>query len=452
MDQVALNPSRQILYMALALGVTLPGVALRLTGTHPDPVIGALLYGMAIVGAAFILSWAAEVIQLDIAAGLALALLALIAILPEYAVDFVFTMKAGQEFAETGEATVYGPLALANMTGGNQLLIGFGWPLVILLGTWRVRRTQAPPEDAENTTATTIHLDRSQSVEIAYLAIASLYGLTLFLKDHLTLWDAAILIAIYVFYLRRLSGAPPSAPHLVGPSAYIGSLPKITRRIINYAAFVVAAIVILLCAEPFAEAIVEMGEALGISNFLLVKWIAPLASEAPELLVAALFAWRLAARTGFGALISSKVNQWTLLVGTLPIVFSIFSGTLHGLPLGPVQRVELMVTAAQSVFAVAIVASRSVSTKEAWVMLSLFILQLLESGITELGHISEEASAQARIGSRNRVPPRRSLGVTQGRADSGPGGEGRSPHPLGPTRRGVAASAATPFSVSVSVG
>jgi cation:H+ antiporter len=141
-----------------------------------------------------------------------------------------------------------------------------------------------------------------------------------------------------------------------------------------------------------------MGEALGISEFLLVKWIAPTASEAPELLVAALFAWRLAARTGFGALISSKVNQWTLLVGTLPIVFSIFSRTLHGLPLGTVQRVELMVTAAQSVFAVAIVASRSVSTKEAWVMLSLFVLQLLESGLAELGHISEDASAAARIG------------------------------------------------------
>jgi hypothetical protein len=57
-----------------------------------------------------------------------------------------------------------------------------------------------------------------------------------------------------------------------------------------------------------------------------------------------------------------------------------------------------MVTAAQSVFAVAIVASRSVSTKEAWAMLSLFIAQLLESGLAELGHISEETSAQARIG------------------------------------------------------
>lgn len=398
MENVDLDPRRQILFVSLAFGVTFPGVFIRITGGHPDPVVGAFLFGLAIVGAAFILSWAAEVVQLDIAAGLALALLALIAILPEYAVDFVFTAKAGQEFAEAGQATQYGPLALANMTGGNQLLIGLGWPLVILLGTYRARKTRASPQRAEGTTETTINLERSQSVEIAYLAIASLYGLTLFLKDTLTLWDAGILVTIYILYLRRLSGAPSTTPHLVGPSAYIGSLPKRRRRIINYTSFAVAAGVILLCAEPFAEAIVEMGAAIGVSEFLLVKWIAPTASEAPELLVAALFAWRLAARTGFGALISSKVNQWTLLVGTLPIVFSVFSRTTHGLPLDRQQRVELMVTAAQSVFAVAIVASRSVNTREAWVMLSLFIAQLLESGLAELGHISEEGSAQARIG------------------------------------------------------
>ncbi|HJQ92494.1 MAG TPA: sodium:proton exchanger, partial [Acidimicrobiia bacterium] len=254
---------QQILFMSLALAATLPGVYLRITGIHPEPILAAILYGMAIVGAAFILSWAAEVIQMDIAAGLALALLALIAILPEYAVDFVFTAKAGQEFAETGAATQYGPLALANMTGGNQLLIGLGWPMVILIGTWRVKKTRVAPSEAEGTTPTEINLSRSQSVDIAYLTIASVYGLTLFLKDELSLFDAAVLVTIYVLYLRRLSGAPTHEPHLVGPSAYIGSLPKRTRRIINYAMFVVAAGVILLCAEAFAESIIELGEAIG---------------------------------------------------------------------------------------------------------------------------------------------------------------------------------------------
>src|SRR3970040_1477976 len=102
METVDFDPRRQILYVSLAFGVTLPGVFIRLTGAHPDPVFAAFLFRMAIVGAAFTLSWAAEVVQLDIAAGLALALLALIAVLPEYAVDFVFTARAGHEFADTG--------------------------------------------------------------------------------------------------------------------------------------------------------------------------------------------------------------------------------------------------------------------------------------------------------------------------------------------------------------
>ena len=185
---------------------------------------------------------------------------------------------------------------------------------------------------------------------------------------------------------------------MVGPSAYIGSLPKRQRRAVNYAGFVAAAGVILAVAEPFAESIIELGQAIGVSDFLLVKWIAPLASEAPELLVAVLFAWRLAASTGIGALISSKVNQWTLLVGTLPIVFAIFAGQFIGLPLDSVQRVELWVTAAQSAFAVAIIASRSVSRTAAWAMLGLFVAQLGESGLAEVGLLSAEASTQARIG------------------------------------------------------
>jgi cation:H+ antiporter len=398
MESPETHPGRQIALVLIALLAVLPGVVLRITGTHPEPLTGAIVFGVAIVGAAFILSWAAEVIQLDIAAGLALALLALIAILPEYAVDFVFTAKAGAEFAETGAAARYGPLALANMTGGNQLLIGLGWPLVILIGTWRVRKTGSPPELAEGTTGSQINLARSQSVDIAYLTIASLYGMTLFLKDTLNPFDAVVLISIYVLYLRRLVGAPTGEPHLVGPSAYIGALPRRTRRLVNYTMFVVAAGAILACAEPFASSILELGEKIGVSEFLLVKWIAPTASEAPELLVATLFAWRLSSRTGLGALLSSKVNQWTLLVGTLPIVFSIFAGALHGLPLDEVQKVELLVTAAQSVFAVAIVASRSVSRREAWVMLSLFVLQLFESALAEMGHLSATMSTHAREG------------------------------------------------------
>ena len=398
MEHPPIHKGRSIAWMAAAAGICIPGLVLRLSGQHINPIIAALIFGLAIVGAAFILSWAAEVIQLDVGSGLALALLALIAVLPEYAVDFVLTANAGREFADTGSADMWGPLALANMTGANQLLIGLGWPMVILLGTWRVKRSGATPAQAEGATPTTIYLVRSQSVEIAFLTIASVYGLTLWFKDTLTLFDAAILVTIYVLYMIRLSGASASEPHLVGPSAFIGSLPKAQRRVINILGFVFAAGIILAVAEAFAESLIELGEEVGISEFLLIKWLAPLASEAPELLIAALFAWRLAARTGLGALISSKVNQWTLLVGTLPIVFAIFARQMTGLPLERVQQLELWVTAAQSVFAVAIIASRSVTNREAFAMLGLFILQFTESWLAEAGVISEALSEAARIG------------------------------------------------------
>lgn len=369
------KPNRQIAYLIAALVITMPGVIIRLAANGTGAVMSTVVFGLAIVGAAFMLSWAAEVVQLDISAGLALALLALIAVLPEYAVDFVFTWKAGSEPAR------FAPLALANMTGANQLLIGLGWPLVVLIGTWRIRVSKNGELAEKTVTHEEVHLERKQSVEIAYLTIATIYGLFLPLRQSITLLDAIFLVGLYVAYLFRIAKAPAESPELIGPAALIGMLGKKRRRAVNAVMFLVAAGVILLCAEPFAESLVHLGETAGIDEFLLVKWLAPLASETPEFLVAGLFAWRLAASTGLGALLSSKVNQWTLLVGTLPIVFAISSQSNMGLPLDEQQRVELFVTAAQSVFAVAVLANRNMDRKEAWIILGLFGAQFVSSWV-----------------------------------------------------------------------
>jgi cation:H+ antiporter len=360
----------QLLALSLAIGLTLPGIVSRIAGLHPTAWIAATLFGLAVVGSAFVLAWAAEALQLDVSQGLALAVLALIAVLPEYAVDFVFTWKAGKDPHE------YAPLALANMTGGNRLLIGVGWSLVVLLAAWRMRRI-AKADGYTGPLDDDVKLGRSHSIEIAFLGVATLYSLTLPLKRTLALFDAVVLIGLFVAYMVRIARAPAEEPHLVGPAQLIGSLPQTRRRIVIGALLVFAAGVILLCAEGFAEALVETGSEFGISKFLLVQWLAPLASEAPELLVAGLFAWRLNTEAGLGTLVSSKVNQWTLLVGSLPIVFAISSGTLHGLPLDSLQREELFLTAAQSAFAVAVLANRSISVKEAFALLGLFLSQFL---------------------------------------------------------------------------
>ncbi len=141
--------------------------------------------------------------------------------------------------------------------------------------------------------------------------------------------------------------------------------------------FAFAGAVILLVAEHFAEALVDTGRELGMGEFVLVQWLAPLASEAPELLVAGLYAWRLKTGEALTTLVSSKVNQWTLLVGTLPLVFAFASGGLHGLPVDPKQREELLLTAAQTVFAVGILVDLSISLGEAAALFGLFWAQFV---------------------------------------------------------------------------
>jgi len=383
------HPGRQQLSIVIALAVMVPGVVLRIADGHLDSALMALIFGLAIVGSAFLLSWAAEAAQLDISAGLAIAVLAFIAVLPEYAVDLVFAVKGGNAFEEFGR-TCQSPadliagresncsLALANMTGANRLLIGLGWTMVVFVAWWRYRK--------RGQRMAGITLDRSHSVELAYLAVATVYCLTLPLKSSITLVDAAVLVAIFASYTIRISRAPAEEPHLVGPARWIGGFSTAGRRASVVALFLVAATVILLCAEHFAEALVETGREFGIGEFFLVQWLAPLASEAPELLVAGLYAWRLNTNAGLGTLVSSKVNQWTLLVGTLPIAFAIASGSTHGLPIIARQQEELLLTAAQSFFALAILLNLSMSLREAGVLFVLFWTQFIAGAVVPEEH------------------------------------------------------------------
>jgi cation:H+ antiporter len=356
--------------LALATLATLPGVIARVSGAGLGDVIAPVVFGFAILGSAFLLAWAAETLQLDVSQGLALTVLALIAVLPEYAVDFTFAYKAGEDPEK------FAPLALANMTGGNRLLIGIGWSMVVLVAAWRMTSI-ARKRGYRGELDTDVQLERPHAIEITFLGLATIYSLTLPLKHTLTLVDAVILIAIFVWFVCRLWRAPAEEPHLVGPARLIGALPTTQRRVIVGVLLAYAAATIFLCAEPFADSLVHLGEQAGISTFLLVQWVAPLASEAPELLVAGMFAWRLNTSAGLGTLLSSKVNQWTLLVGSLPIVYAISAGHVTGLPLDSLQREELFLTAAQSVFAIAVLCNRRMSVREAWMLFGLFISQFV---------------------------------------------------------------------------
>ena len=87
---------------------------------------------------------------------------------------------------------------------------------------------------------------------------------------------------------------------------------------------------------------------LGVDEFLLIHWLAPLASEAPAISIAILFVLSGRAAAGLTAMISDKINQWTLLVGMLPLAMSFGASSIMALPLDARQHEEFFLTAALS--------------------------------------------------------------------------------------------------------
>lgn len=80
-------PPALILRITVCLAIAAPAIGLRMTGIHTVPVLDMLIFGAAVVAAAFLLAWAAEAAQKDISGALAIAILALIATTPAERLD-----------------------------------------------------------------------------------------------------------------------------------------------------------------------------------------------------------------------------------------------------------------------------------------------------------------------------------------------------------------------------
>jgi cation:H+ antiporter len=358
-------PTKLIRPLAIAILLTIPALALRFSGAHPPGPIGLLFFGTAVVASSFLLAWAAEAARVDISGPLAIALLAVVAVLPEYAVDLYFAYTAGHNPA-------YIPYAAANMTGSNRLLLGLGWSVVVIV-------TLVVASRRSGRTVKELVLESGHRVELGFLAIASVVAFVIPLTGQISLLLGGALLGFFVFYLWKVTRAEATEPDLVGTAARIGGLTDRARRRLVIFLFVFAAAVILASAEPFANSLVSTGRALGIDQFLLVQWLAPLASEAPEFIVAILFALHGKGGDAIGTLISSKVNQWTLLVGSLPIAYLIGGGGT-ALVLDGRQVEEFLLTATQTLLGVAALLALRFPRWLAATLLGLFALQFAFPG------------------------------------------------------------------------
>jgi cation:H+ antiporter len=357
----ATAPSRRLARPLVIVAVVIcPALVARILGLHPVPIVGLIIYGAAVVAASFVLAWAAEAAQMDVSGGLAVAVLGVIAVLPEYAVDLYYAYTAGH-------VPAYTQYAAANMTGSNRLLMGLGWPVVVLISVWVARRSTGRKVNA-------LDLDVSNRVEIGFLMIAGVAAFVVPATGHIHIAFGIVLLAWFGFYLYRLSRGEVEEPELVGTAAALGALPDKARRIAVSTLFVLAAAVIVTCAKPFAESLIDAGTQLGIDRFLLVQWLAPLSSEAPEFIIATIFAARGKGGIAIATLISSKVNQWTLLVGSLPVAF-VLGGGGSSIHLDGRQIEEMVLTAVQTLMGVALILGLRFRRWAAWALLGLFVVQ-----------------------------------------------------------------------------
>lgn len=364
--------------LAGAVGLTAPWLVLWLTGGELPTGAVVAVSGIAVLGGSFLLAWGAETAEKDVPRAFAIAVLAVLAVAPEYAVDALYAWNAGA-FHGTARGTEAAHLAVANMTGANRILIGIGWSGIALFTVYRARATgDLAVERRSGFLADALLLDRDINLELTFLFLATLWALVVPLNGGIDALDMVFLVGLYVAYIAViLRGDVETAEEHVGVPGALQQYPKPYRIAIVLSLFAYSGLIIFTAVEPFAHGLEQIGQSIGIPSFFMIQWIAPLASESPELIVVAYLVNKARSTAGFSALISSKLNQWTLLIGTLVVVYSIALGQYGPLPFDQKQAGEIWLTAAQSFFALSLLINLELSVREALALLVLFVSQVV---------------------------------------------------------------------------
>ncbi len=328
-------------------------------------VLSALWTFPSILLSSFFIAWGAEAGQFLISQGLALAILAWLQTLPEFAVEAVIAWNAGKDPSQTH-------LAIANFTGSLRLLVGLGWPMIYFVAAAFRRRLLA------------VKLDDEHSVEVFGLLLPIAYFTFIWWKGSLTVWDAIPLTATYVLYLWILWKIPPrkedqeSLDDLGAVPRRVMALSPGTRNWAILVLFLAGGVLLYFSAHPFLESMLALSASLGVSTFVFVQWVAPFLSEFPEKLSA--FYWARKVRTANVALmnmVSSNINQWSILSAMIPIVLVISAGELRPLAFDVHQREEILLTILQSFLGFLLLVNMELRFHEALILFIFWFAQFV---------------------------------------------------------------------------
>jgi cation:H+ antiporter len=338
-----------------ALGCALFGVVVRLAGAAVPVPLATLGLAIGVIGAAFLLGWAADAGEAVFNGGVVLAAVALATVLPEIVIEVRFAFIQQVE------------LITANLTGATRLLLtgAVAMPLAVAYLAYRRRRPAQPFE-----------LAGPRRLELAMLLIASCFAIQIVVRGHLTLADGIVLVGLYVLYARRVQGTPDEEPAVVGVGAGLVSLPPRYRRAAIGALIAVAAVVVATIANPFADALLATGTSIGLDPYHLIQSIVPLVTEAPEFVVVAVLVTNRRPAQGLAIFLAASVSQWTLGLGALSFAY-LAGGGGASVPLGGHEQIELGLTIAVTLFAVAALASRRPERADAWLVLGAFVVEFV---------------------------------------------------------------------------
>ncbi|HLQ03933.1 MAG TPA: hypothetical protein VK114_03955 [Nitrososphaerales archaeon] len=359
--------TRERVSLALALLTLVPFVATVVFGFGRDSAaLVVVVTGLGMAAASFELAWGTESLQFVVSQVLALAVLATLQVLPEYSIDAALAYNGASDPTQLHFAT-------ASMTGANRLLLGAGWPVVFFVSYLASRR--------ENPKAGSyLQLEREQALEVLFLGISTLYSFLIVAKGTLDLLDAAVLILIFASYVYIAARIPPLEKERLeevgGVALAVGRIRRSRKYLVILSFIAVGGFVTILGAEPFVGGLIEIGGALGVSQYLLIQWLAPFLTEFPETIT--VLYWAAKSSRGslaIGNLISSKLNQWTLLVGTIPIVYNVALARFQSIALTQLQVSELFLTASQSIYGFVCLIDLRLSSREALSLIALFLVQ-----------------------------------------------------------------------------
>jgi cation:H+ antiporter len=328
----------------------------------PASGAGAALWTFpCILASAFVIAWGAEVAQFFMSQGLALAILAWLQILPEFAVEADIAWRQ------------HVPNMTANFTGSIRLLVGLGWPMIFAVSSYvHHRRTGEWLRE--------IVLEPDHSIEVVGLLVPIIYFAFIWWKATLTVLDGVILVVLYLGYLFVVNRMPPKDHEEASELDYVprqvmGLRPGVRGAAVA-AMFLGGGLILFLVAHPFVDSLMSLALRVGISEYVFIQWVAPFLSEFPEFLSA--FRWARTVRHAPMALmnvVSSNINQWTVLAGMIPVVYSISLGHVAAIPFDGMHRHEILLTILQSLFGMMLLMNMRYAWWEALVVFLLWFVQ-----------------------------------------------------------------------------